>query len=499
MKRLLLLLLCLAGTAIAAAPEVTDVLIVQQTNGSGIVDITYMLDDADGDTCAVAVQASEDGGLTWHLPCTHLSGDVGPGVTPGGIRRIQWDLAADNPGATGEDFRVRVLASDAGVEHVSHSPMNYTTLHFGSDDFNNQTLIEELARYDLVGVTADEIWRDAAESARFIERVKAINPDIKIVGYSSVKTVHQGWAHAPAGSYARAMWDGLLPYWSYTTTGDTLMDWPGVINVNILDQACRDVFIDTFVAWQQTAANRLDGIYWDYFNNGIWIPDFVSCEGDPDMDGNGISQYSDPAEIEAYRQACVEMTLGLRSKLGDDFIQIFNGQRAYTDSLFASHADGVIYELFPTLGFQGGQRVRDALDPAVPHSLPNMARWLRDTAGGPYILLENHNQYRYYDHEGEIQDLVTGDHFRVISLLLDGVYPVWNAEGLLDQLWPTAVFDLGEPLGPLTVNGDVYTRSFRYGEIVVEMDNGDWPDPFNYEVRVNGSVVQAFDRPYHFP
>ena len=494
-----LFLMLLAGAALGAAPVVGDVTVAQRFDGSGLVDIAYTLSDADGDSCCISVQASDDGGLTWHLPCRALEGDVGGHVAPGGPRGILWRFAEDNPDYQGDVFQVRVLASDVGVAFPSHSPARYATLHFGGSDWNNQAFIEEISRYDLVTVTAAELWSADGEASHFVERVKALNPDCRILGYASAKTVRTGWANYPPGSYPRTLWDESLPYWTYTTTGDTLMDWFDVVNVNILEPGCRDVIVDNFVAWQQTAVNKLDGIYWDYFNTTIWIPDFISCEGEPDMDGDGISQYSDDDEIAAFKQACEELVTGLRAKLGDSFIQVFNGKRAYSDLAFASLADGLIYELFPTLAYYSGARVREAFDPAVPNSLPNVQNWLRKTAGGPFILLENHNQYRYYDENHQIQDLLTGDQFRVMGLLLDGIYPIWNADGVLDMFWPENVFDLGEPLGPTVVDGDVYTRLFRYGDVRMVMGGGDWPDPFDYEIRVNGMLVQSFALPYHFP
>ncbi len=94
------------------APVVSNVTSGQRTDGSKLVDIYYNLSDADGDACTVSVQASDDGGATWTVPITAVTGAVGGGVTPGSGRHIVWDCSVDLPGAFGSQYEVRVCAND---------------------------------------------------------------------------------------------------------------------------------------------------------------------------------------------------------------------------------------------------------------------------------------------------------------------------------------------------------------------------------------------------
>lgn len=87
----------------------------EQRVGSQLVDITYDLDDADGDSLAISVKVSSDRGLTFTVRAWTLSGDVGWGVTPGKGKRIVWDAGMDRPGAYGPDYRVKVMADDGMV------------------------------------------------------------------------------------------------------------------------------------------------------------------------------------------------------------------------------------------------------------------------------------------------------------------------------------------------------------------------------------------------
>ena len=134
---LVAILTCLpAGAARAADPVVSNVTFAQRTDGSRLVDVTYDLADADGDACAITLQASDDGGATWLMPCTRTWGDAGPTVAPGPGKALVWDFGYDNPGWEGQDYRVRVIASDAGVLHLQHSPANYAIIDWLTCDFS---------------------------------------------------------------------------------------------------------------------------------------------------------------------------------------------------------------------------------------------------------------------------------------------------------------------------------------------------------------------------
>jgi hypothetical protein len=91
-----------AGQVLGAAPLVQNVTIAQRTDGSMLVDITYDVSDADGDTLAITLHLSQDGGATWDYPVLNLSGDVGQGVLPGAGRVIVWDAGTIPEAILGE-------------------------------------------------------------------------------------------------------------------------------------------------------------------------------------------------------------------------------------------------------------------------------------------------------------------------------------------------------------------------------------------------------------
>ena len=81
----------------AADPVVQHVNMAQRIDGSSLVDITYDVSDADGDTVAVTLQLSSNGGISWYYPVLNVSGDLGQGIVPGQDKKIVWDAGRYAP------------------------------------------------------------------------------------------------------------------------------------------------------------------------------------------------------------------------------------------------------------------------------------------------------------------------------------------------------------------------------------------------------------------
>ncbi len=502
MLRFALLSVLAAASALAAPPVVTNVTLQQRTDGSGLVDVRYDAADADGDTLAVALQLSADGGATWEYPVLNVSGDVGEGVPPGTGRLIVWDAGAIADDIVTDDIRARVLASDAGIVHKPHSPRNVAITDFSAIDWSQPGNIEKYARADLLQLMGAELWDGGPfADVPVIERMKEINPDLKVVAYVSAKTAQLSGASPTARRFWHEWYLRTRPFWVYTTLGDTASDFPGNVIINILNPACRDTMIDTIVEFQRASTNRFDGVYWDYFNLSLWVHGHVDVEGDPDMDEDGIGHWDDADERIAYRNAQVQLISALRDSLGPDFLQVFNGQRAYADSSFAALGDGGMYELFPTLFFPDPD-MQHALDPDYVYSLFNSRRWFRSQNGGPYLVLANTWQNYYYDHNSTVQQLILGDVFRAVAMVAD-CYSSWHTNDLSPYsntyAWTGNDISVGQPLGPPTFEGAFIRRDFQYGRVEIEMKSGAYPNPFDYRIWALGQIVEELAIPYHYP
>lgn len=113
-NKLWIILILLVGSVCFAnsAPVVRNVTSIQRKDGTGIVDISYTLSDADNDHCTITVVASDNGGSTWSITPSPsaLSGDL-TNVSPGS-RHITWNSKLDLSGVFGNNYRVKVTADD---------------------------------------------------------------------------------------------------------------------------------------------------------------------------------------------------------------------------------------------------------------------------------------------------------------------------------------------------------------------------------------------------
>jgi len=96
----------------AVAPTVTNVQAHQWQDDSRKVEITYTLTDPDTASVYVSAAISNDGGSTYSITPTSVTGDIG-WVRPGGRRTIIWDAKAQYPTAVWSSCKARVTADDA--------------------------------------------------------------------------------------------------------------------------------------------------------------------------------------------------------------------------------------------------------------------------------------------------------------------------------------------------------------------------------------------------
>ncbi|MFC2135335.1 FISUMP domain-containing protein [Bacteroidota bacterium] len=131
-------------------PVVSNVTFSQRTDGSFIVDIYYDVNDADGNSMTVTMQASNDSGATWIFSCEQITGDVGAGITSGTSKHIVWDFGAEHPVTYGEQFQIKIIADDGvsvgggvscpGIPTVTYEGKTYHTILIGSQCWLKENL-----------------------------------------------------------------------------------------------------------------------------------------------------------------------------------------------------------------------------------------------------------------------------------------------------------------------------------------------------------------------
>ena len=192
------------------------------------------------------------------------------------------------------------------------------------------------------------------------------------------------------------------------------------------------------------------------------------------------------------------MIKGLREALGSNIVQIVNGNRAATDSLFTGLVDGMMYEHFPEVGFWG-QRMQQALDPAVPHNLFAASDWPRTENGGPWLILANKYRFSFRDDFGASVNYRRAEFSRVAAALTDCYVSYHSDDQKMHYGWPEVDFNLGQPVGQAVFADGEISRDFEYGRVSLQMTHGDGSLPFDFEIHESGTLVQSLAFPTHFP
>jgi hypothetical protein len=373
--------------------------------------------------------------------------------------------------------------------------LRIAALDYRVGDLSDPAVLARYSRADLVIVQCDRFWGKSQNDGD-LNLIRAVNPDAKIIGYFRSKVIRTNWGEESQASqsYNRALYEAAKPYWCQTTTGDTLMDWPGAVVFDYTNPAARKALLDVFVEFQANSNNKFDGVYWDYFNEQLWIaPAVDGMEGEPDMDGDGIAHWDDEDERQAFKDAQYEWVKEMRAAMGPGFIQIANGSRALTNPEFAGQFDGMFYELFPNVGYGRGETFRRAMDPGQYNNLWTAREWPLKRNGGPWLILSHASPVgSQQNEEGQWESINAGDLLRAVALLTGATSTHYDNSGAHRAGVPNVEVDLGLPLGPTAIDGDLFTREFERGRVVLRMETGLYPRPFAYSIPQQGVVVDDF-------
>ncbi len=111
MKNLIILLSLSAAASALTAQSITN---VQVTQAGKTVVITYDLDGKAGDKYTISLDISKDGGKTYLLVPSSVTGDIGKLISSGTNKRIVWDVLKDVEKLVGPDFVFKVKGVSGG-------------------------------------------------------------------------------------------------------------------------------------------------------------------------------------------------------------------------------------------------------------------------------------------------------------------------------------------------------------------------------------------------